>query len=223
MTSPKFTDGFVEWNVPGIAEPCKTWYRAYGDLKSGHLPLVALHGGPGLSCDLMMCLRDLTSLYSIPVIVYDQIGIGRSSHVPEKKGDDSFWTCELFLNELDTVIEHFGIQDSYSIIGQSWGGMLAAMHAIQQPKGLKKLVLSNALSDMPLFAKEVMKLREALPQDVQEEMKKHEDAGTTDSEEYEKCVDVFFAKHIIKIDPLPDEFMASAVAYKENKNVYSTM
>ncbi len=223
MTSLKSNDGFVEWNVPGIEEPCKTWYRVYGDLKSGHPPVLALHGGPGFSCYYMMCMRDLTTLYSIPVIIYDQIGIGRSSHVPEKKGDTSFWTCELFLDELDAVIKHFGIEDSYSVVGQSWGGMLAAMHAIRQPKGLMKLVLADSLSDMPLFIKGVERLREALPQKVQAEMKKHEDAGTTDGDEYEKCVDFFFAKHVIRLDPMPDEFLASAAAYKEDKNVYSTM
>jgi L-proline amide hydrolase len=76
---------------------------------------------------------------------------------------------------------------------------------------------------MPLFAKGVEKLRTALPQEVQDEMKKHEDTGTTDSEGYEKCVDVYFAKHVIRMDSMPDEFIASGVAYKENKNVYSTM
>ena len=69
-------------------------------------------------------------LYSIPVIVYDQIGIGRLSHVTEKKGDRAFWKCELFFDELDTVIRHFGIEDSYSIVGQSWRGMLAVVYAV---------------------------------------------------------------------------------------------
>jgi proline-specific peptidase len=223
MTFSKAIDGFIEWHVPGVEGTCKTWYRVYGDLKSGLPPVLALHGGPGFSCDYMMCMQDLTILYSLPVIIYDQIGIGRSSHVPEKKGDGSFWTCELFLEELDAVIKHFGIEDSYSIVGQSWGGMLAAMHAIRQPKGLKKLVLADSLSDMPLFSKGVERLRTALPQEVQDEMKEHEVAGTTDSERYEKCVDVYFAKHVIRIDPMPGEFIASGVAYKENKNVYSTM
>jgi pimeloyl-ACP methyl ester carboxylesterase len=86
-------------------------------------PVLALHGEPGFSCDYMMCMRNLTTLYSLPVIVYDQIGIGRSSHVPERKGDGSFWTYELFLEELDAVIKRFRIGNSYSIVGQSWGGM----------------------------------------------------------------------------------------------------
>jgi hypothetical protein len=54
-------------------------------------------------------------------------------------------------------------------------------------------------------------------------MKKHEGAGTTESEGYEKCVHVYLAKHVIRMDPMPDEFIASAAAYKENENVYLTM
>jgi L-proline amide hydrolase len=223
MATPKYNEGYIDFHIPGIESPCKTWYRVYGDLKSENIPVVALHGGPGFSSDYMSCLRDLTASYSIPVVIYDQLGIGQSSHIPEKKGDAAFWTCELFLDELDNVLAHLGIKDAYDMIGQSWGGMLAAMHAIKKPKGLRKLVLSNALSDIPLFSKGVTKYREALPQDVQDILKKHEDAGTTDSEEYEKAVDVFLAKHIIRMKDLPEEFLASVEAYKADKNVYSTM
>ncbi|KIJ26792.1 hypothetical protein M422DRAFT_272136 [Sphaerobolus stellatus SS14] len=44
---------------------------------------------------------DLVSKYGLPVIVYDQIGNGKSTHVREKTGDGSFWTEELFCDELD--------------------------------------------------------------------------------------------------------------------------
>jgi len=46
--------------------------------------------------------------------------------------------------------------------------------------------------------------------------------ANTESQEYKKFVDFFFSKHIIRLHPLPDEFVASAVAYKEDKNVYAT-
>jgi hypothetical protein len=59
--------------------------------------------------------------------------------------------------------------------------------AVRQPKGLKKLVLADSLSDVLLFIKGVKRLREALPQDIQDEMKKREDAGTTEGEEREVC------------------------------------
>lgn len=91
------------------------------------------------------------------------------------------------------------------------------MHAIQQPKGLRKLVLSNSLSDIPLFMSEVTKYRKLLPREVQAVLKMHEEAGATDSEECEKAVDFFIGRHIIRMDPLPEEFLASVEAYKADK------
>lgn len=76
--------------------------------------------------------------------MYDQLGCGRSTHLPEKKGDESFWTIKLFLLELDNLLSHLGIQDDYDLLGQSWGGDLAADYAILQPKGSKRLVLASA-------------------------------------------------------------------------------
>jgi L-proline amide hydrolase len=85
--------------------------------------------------------------------MYDQLGCGRSTHLPEKKGDGNFWTIGLFLSELDNLLSHLRIQDDYDILGQSWGGVLGNEHAVRQPKGLKKLILANtpASSKQPHF------------------------------------------------------------------------
>ena len=58
------------------------------------------------------------------VIHYDQIGNGRSTHLPDRGAD--FWTVDLFLDELDNLLAHLGIADRYHLLGQSWGGMLGA-------------------------------------------------------------------------------------------------
>lgn len=74
--------------------------------------------------------------------MYDQLGCGRSTHLREKMGDESFWTIDLFLSELDNLLAHLKIEE-YDLLGQSWGGILANEHAAHQPKGLKKLILAN--------------------------------------------------------------------------------
>jgi len=48
MTSPKSTTGTIPFKVPGLDKECCTWYKVFGDLKSGVRPLIALHGGPGV-------------------------------------------------------------------------------------------------------------------------------------------------------------------------------
>jgi pimeloyl-ACP methyl ester carboxylesterase len=83
--------------------------------------------------------------------MYDQLGIGKSTHLPEKMGDGKFWTVELFLAELNNLLSHLGIKDDYDLLGQSWGGMLGASHAILQPKELHRLVIADSPADMKMW------------------------------------------------------------------------
>lgn len=54
---------------------------------------------------------------------YDQIGCGRSTHLPEKLGDEAFWSVELFVRELDNLIYYLGLRETgFHLLGQSWGG-----------------------------------------------------------------------------------------------------
>lgn len=224
MSSLEVTDGEIDFSVPAAGKPCKTYYKIFGDLKSGVRPLVIIHGGPGISHDYILPLSDLTSSYGIPVIFYDALGCGLSTHLPEKKGDTSFWTEDLTLNELDNLLVHLGVQDNYDILGHSWGGMLGARHAVaRQPKGLKRLIVSNSPADMHQWMEAQNALRSKLPQDVQDVLQKHEDAGTTDSAEYEAAVEVYYKRHVCVLDPWPSEMGAVFASLKQDDTVYLTM
>lgn len=162
-------EGEVTLHIPGVEKTCKTWYKVVGDLKNRtKRPLVAVHGGPGLSHDYLFTLEDLAAKFDTPVVFYDQIGAGRSTKIQEKKGDAEFWTEELFMNELDTLLNHLGIQDDFDAVGHSWGGMLLSRYsAVRQPKGLKHLILANAPASMPLWMKSMGVLLAKLPQKTQ--------------------------------------------------------
>jgi L-proline amide hydrolase len=84
--------------------------------------------------------------------MYDQVGCGRSTLLPEKKGNESFWTVKLFLLELDNLLAHPGIEGDYNLFGQSWGGSLASEHAVLQPNGLKKLIIANSPASSKCFS-----------------------------------------------------------------------
>jgi L-proline amide hydrolase len=155
--------------------------------------------------------------------MYDQVGCGNSTHLPEKNGDGDFWTVDLFLSELDNLLSHLGIQDDYDLLGQSWGGMLGACHAIRQPKGLNKLVIADSPASMKLWMEAAAKLREQLPPDVEAILKKHEADGTTDSEEYEKTMEFYYDLHVCRTKPTPKEFLASMELLKKDTTVYFTM
>ena len=160
------SEGTVEFTADGVDTPVKTWYKVFGDLKSRR-PLVTLHGGPGVVHNYMLALADLVQTHGIPVVVYDQLGNGNSTHLPEKMGDTSFWTEALFIKQLTHLLEHLGIQNDFDLLGHSWGGMLSARFATQQPKGLKNLIISDSPASMKLWVEAANKLRSQLPSDVQ--------------------------------------------------------
>ncbi|KIJ26781.1 hypothetical protein M422DRAFT_191776 [Sphaerobolus stellatus SS14] len=220
----KIHEGEADFHVPAAGKPCKTWFKVFGDLSNGkQRPLIILHGGPGVTHEYQLALVDLVSKYGIPIVVYDQIGNGKSTHLREKNGDGSFWTEELFCDELDNLLKHLGIQDDYDLFGQSWGGMLAARFATKQPKGLNKLIISNSPASMELWVKAANKLRSQLPQEIQDTLTKHENAGTTDSKEYEEATQYFYDLHVIRLKPMPEEVQRTFESITEDPTVYMTM
>jgi L-proline amide hydrolase len=198
----------------------RTWYRVVGDLGSGKLPLVTLHGGPGGTHDYLEPYARFAA-EGRAVIFYDQLGGGRSTHLREKPAD--FWTVELFLAELDNLLRHLGIEKGYHLLGQSWGGMLGAEHGVRRPAGLRSLVISDSPASMVLWVREADRLREALPPEVQQTLLRHEAAGSTDSPEYATAVRVFYDRHLCRLDPWPDSLNRSFQYMQEDPTVYHTM
>jgi L-proline amide hydrolase len=198
----------------------KTWYRITGELGGTKAPLVVLHGGPGCTHDYVDSFKGLAAT-GRPVIHYDQLGNGRSTHLPDKGPD--FWTPRLFLDELENLLRHLKIADRYHVLGQSWGGMLAAEHAVTEPKGLKDLVIANSPASMELWVREANRLREALPPEVQATLLRHERAGTTSDPEYVKAVRVFYDRHVCRITPWPAEVARTFKAIDDDPTVYMTM
>ncbi|KAF7312835.1 Proline iminopeptidase [Mycena kentingensis (nom. inval.)] len=218
-------EGEVAFDVPAAGKPCKTWYKVVGDLKAANprRPLVAIHGGPGVNHAYLLVLSDLTIKHGIPLIVYDQIGNGNSTHLPEKMGDASFWTDQLFLDEFNNLIGHLGIKDRYDIVGHSWGGMLGSRHAALQPAGLGRLVLASTPADMQLWVNSQNLLRTQLPKDVQDILDKHEKEGTTESDEYQRAVGVFYSKFLCRLDPMPAPIAEGFGWIRKDPTVYLTM
>ncbi|MFF4354902.1 proline iminopeptidase-family hydrolase [Streptomyces sp. NPDC001530] len=198
----------------------RTWYRVTGDLNSGKPALVVVHGGPGSTHDYLLSLSRFAAS-GWPVVHYDQLGNGGSTHLPEKGAD--FWTPRLFLDQLDALLRELGIADNYVLFGQSWGGLLATQHAAARPSGLRGLVVANSPASYPLWLQEMKVLRDQLPPGVNEVLLRHEAAGTTDSPEYEAALMPFYEKHVCRIKPWPRDFLASIMELNNDPTVYSVM
>src|SRR6266566_704337 len=89
--------------------------------------LLVLHGGPGADhCYLLPQMLHLAAKYEL--IFYDQRGGGRSksdARVPI--------TWQTHVEDLGAVVEELGL-DPLSIVGYSWGAMLALLYTIEQRK-----------------------------------------------------------------------------------------
>lgn len=197
-----------------------TWYRVVGDLKNSKTPVMVLHGGPGAGHNYCEPIADVLAQTGRAAVLYDQIGCGNSTHLPDKPKE--FWTPELFMEELVLLTEHLGISKKYNIVGQSWGGMLGMQFAIQRPKGLNAMVIADSPASMEVWVAEANKLRKDLPPEVEATLLRHEAAETTEDLEYVAAVDVFYSRHLCRI-PQPPYVVASFEQLAADPTVYHTM
>lgn len=178
----------------------RAWYRINGTrhFARGQTPVLAIHGGPGFSHHYMLALTDLAE--ERPVIFYDQLDSGNS----ERPGDPANWTVERFVSEVDDVRRALGL-NRVIVLGSSWGGTVAAEYAIRQPRGLHGLVLASPLISTPRWIADNTAYRKELPAEVRQTLDAHEAAGTTDSQEYQDAVMVFYKRHLCRLEPWPAE------------------
>lgn len=192
----------------------RTWYRVVGE-DDGKLPILLLHGGPGATHDYLESLEALAET-GRRVVLYDQLGCGRSD-----RADESLWNVETYVAEVGAVRAALGLERIH-LFGSSWGGMLAMEYALTQPAGLVSLILASSPSSMEQWVEETGRLRAQLPPDVQGVLDRHEAAGTTDDPEYEEACDVFYRRHVCRIE-YPDYVQRSFQFLAEHGEVYRYM
>jgi L-proline amide hydrolase len=197
----------------------RTWYQITGAVDGVRPAVVVVHGGPGSTHDYLLTLAGLAD-HGWPVVHYDQLGNGGSTHLPDAGTD--FWTVELFRAELANLLDKLGIEQ-FVLCGHSWGGMLAAAYAATAPAGLRGLVIVSSPASYPLWTKEMAVLRADLPAEVAEALARHETAGTMESAEYQTATAVFYDRHVCRIKPWPRDYRASFFEVYNNPTVYYTM
>ncbi|CAN0024472.1 unnamed protein product [Heterosigma akashiwo] len=121
------------------------------------VPLVCLHGGPGVPSAYLEPLGRLAEEYGRTVIFYDQLGCGNSG----APMDPAFYSPSLLHSDLLVLMAHLrDVHDlrACHLLGHSWGGCLACEAVL----GLLSVVLSGTPSSVPLVEEEVGRLVEAL-------------------------------------------------------------
>jgi proline iminopeptidase len=126
---PAQTAGYV------VSVDSKIFYRTFG---SG-APLLIINGGPGMNSDGFVELARILSK-THECIIYDQRGTGRSTL---SKLDSSTITMNLMVQDIEKLRVHLRI-DSWTILGHSFGGMLASYYTSLYPSRVAALVLSSS-------------------------------------------------------------------------------
>lgn len=123
----KIEEGFVDAN--GIL----IYYKMFGKGQ----PLLIVHGGPGASHDYFLpYLLPLARNYRLVFI--DERGSGRSQKLDNVSG----YTVENMVEDVEAVRQSLNL-GKISLLGHSYGGVLAQAYALKYQKNLSHLILCS--------------------------------------------------------------------------------
>src|SRR2546422_2009122 len=97
-------------------------------------PVVVLHGGPGAHHDYLLPQYDLLARRRT-LLYYDQRGGGRSP-----VGRDTPVGWREHVADLEALRRHWSI-DRLTLLGYSWGGLLALLYWLEHPEQVERLAL----------------------------------------------------------------------------------
>ena len=179
-------------------------------------PVLILHGGPGAASDYMHPLAERLADHR-PVVVYDQLGCGRS----DRPDDTSLWTVDRSVAEVDQVRAALGLERCH-LLGQSWGGWLAIEYMARGTRGVERLVLASTSASIPEFMAGARGLIEELPEPHRTVLIELGAKEQYEHPDYLAAVDVFYHRHLCRSDPWPEALLRSSEQMDGNQ-VYLTM
>jgi len=140
-------------------------------------PLLIVHGGPGASHDYLLP-------YVLPLarhnklIFIDERGSGKS----EKLEDVSKYTVENMADDVEAVRVALGL-GKISLLGHSYGGVLALNYALRYQKNLTHLILGSTFASTTEINTALAKEKAAMPDDKRKRLEELEQAGLYDKGE----------------------------------------
>lgn len=107
--------------------PVPLYWRRHGPADGERL--LILHGGPGAHHDYLLPQMDALA-DERECVFYDQRGGGRSRHDDDR--DAITWESQV--RDVETVVHELALEP-LTLVGYSWGGLLALLHAVQAAHG----------------------------------------------------------------------------------------
>src|SRR5664280_1612038 len=161
------------------------------------LPLLILHGGPGAAAYYLEPFAERMA-FSRPVVIYDQLGCGRS----EQPDDSSLWTVDRACQELDDVRAELGLKQCH-LLGQSWGGWLSIEYLARGTEGNASVVLASTSASMPEVVAAARRLIDAMPEPWRGTLIRLGEIGAYDDPDYQAAVEEFYRRHLCRVQPYP--------------------
>ena len=113
----------------------KLYYQTIGK----GTPVIMLHGGPGLDHTYFLPqMRKIGEKHQ--AVFYDQRGSGKSESTSLDSKDINI---NQFVQDLEHLRQALGYE-KVTVLGHSWGGLLAMNYAIKYPEHTKALILMNS-------------------------------------------------------------------------------
>jgi len=124
------TEGFAT-----NTDSSQTYYKIFGK----GTPVLIINGGPGMNSNgFEPMAKILAEKYQ--TIIYDQRGTGKSNL---KELNDKTVNMKLMADDMELLRKHLKIK-KWTILGHSFGGMLASYYATIYPSSIDKLILSSS-------------------------------------------------------------------------------
>ena len=183
--SPKLKTGQGYLAVPGG----NIWYNITGS--GSGLPVVLLHGGPGMSSFYLKPMEALGT--DRQVIRYDQLGGGKSDMIT----DTTIFTIDHFVKELDSLRNFLGLK-KWHVYGHSWGTILAMEYYRKYPDRVASVTFGSPCLDIPSYANHAKQLLTTLPDSLQIAVNEVEASGKYNDPKYQNAINVFYGLYVVR-------------------------
>lgn len=180
----------------------------YDTMGSG-IPLIAVHGGPGMSDNrgYVQWLAPLTD--TCQVVSYDLRGCGRSSNSP-----DGSYSHQDFVADLDALRAHLGF-DRFALLGTSYGGFVSLEYALAHGDRLTHLILQDtAPSHHNETAARENALNSGLPGISPEQLDRLFGGRVANNEEFRESFAAIQPLYRTTSDPDRDEERLNAIVFR---------
>jgi proline iminopeptidase len=175
----------------------KVWTKRIGN--NPDMKVLLLHGGPALTHEYMECFESFFPQAGIEFYHYDQLG----SHYSDKPENDSLWTIDRFVDEVEEVRQELGLnKDNFYILGNSWGGILGMEYALKYQQHMKGLLVSHMTADFDRYEAYNAKLRSKMRKSLTDSLDFYEQKEDYHNQEYLDLVfNEYYTKHICRFAP----------------------